>query len=64
MITRKDKQFNAPIPEVARISTETEGHRSATIIAKEQVKMVRKIGEGAHGAVWEGSWADTHGAVS
>ena len=36
----------------------------ATIIPKEEVKLSRVLGEGAHGTVHEGTWADEHGAVS
>lgn len=41
-----------------------EGRRTAAIIPKDEVALVRKIGEGAHGSVHEGTWADVHGAVS
>ena len=43
---------------------ERTGRRAATIIPKEEVKTLRKIGEGAYGSVHEGTWADVHGAVS
>lgn len=62
-ITGKDKQFDAPTKFVC-VATEKEGRRSATIIPEEGIKRIRKIGEGAHGAVCEGTWADEHGSVS
>ena len=46
------------------MTVEKEGRRSAAIIPKEEIKKIRQIGEGAHGAVFEGTWADEHGAVS
>lgn len=66
-ITGKNKQFDAPIPEVIhKVSNAPErtGRRSAAIIPKEEVKASRKIGEGAYGSVHEGTWSDIHGAVS
>lgn len=66
-LTGKDKQFDAPAPEMASVASSDagkEGRRSATIIPKDEVTLVRKIGEGAHGSVHEGTWADSHGAVS
>lgn len=66
-LTGKDKRFNAPAPEMTSITSSEaskEGRRTAAIIPKDEVALVRKIGEGAHGSVHEGTWADVHGAVS
>ena len=62
-ITGKDKQFDAQA-ECLCVASENEGCRSATIISKEAIRSIRKIGEGAHGDVYEGKWADEHGSVS
>lgn len=50
--------------EVAQTSSPSSSRRTAAIIRKEEVKLGRKIGGGAHGTVHEGTWADAHGAVS
>ena len=65
-LTRKENRFNGHIPELTQHTTDAsnEGRRSATIIPRDEVNLTRKIGEGAHGSVHEGSWADVHGAVS
>lgn len=62
----KDKRFDGPLHELPQKASEVEreGRRSAKIIPKEEVKTSRRIGEGAHGLVHEGTWADDHGAVS
>jgi len=60
----KKNQFDSPIPELTRLTVEKEGRRAAAIIPKEEIKKIRKIGEGAHGTVFEGTWADEHGSVS
>ncbi len=61
-MTGREREFNAPIPNIP-MNQEPESRRSAAIIPNDEVKLIRKIGEGAHGAVHEGTWADTHGAV-
>jgi hypothetical protein len=49
---------------VVQTEASKEGRVSATIIQKKDVVLIRKIGEGAHGSVHEGTWGDIHGAVS
>ncbi len=39
-------------------------YQTASLIAKEEIKLGKKIGEGAHGSVWEGVWSNMHGSVS
>ena len=48
----------------ASSAPEKTGRRSAAIIPKDEIKVLRKIGEGAYGSVNEGTWSDVHGAVS
>ena len=36
---------------------------TASLIAKEEIRLNRRIGEGAHGSVHEGTWSNVHGAV-
>jgi len=64
-VTGKRHKFDGPAPESAhRLEGEPDTHHTASLIAKEEVKLGRKIGEGAHGAVHEGTWANVHGSVS
>jgi activated CDC42 kinase 1 len=37
--------------------------QEATLIAKEDIKLEKKLGEGAHGTVFEGTWSNKHGSV-
>lgn len=37
---------------------------TASLIPKEDIKLGKKIGEGAHGSVHEGTWSNEHGSVS
>ena len=37
---------------------------TASLIAREEIKLGKRIGEGAHGSVHEGTWSNEHGAVS
>lgn len=64
-VTGKRHKFDGPAPEVAHKQNGEPGtHHTASLIAKEEVKIGRKIGEGAHGSVHEGTWANIHGSVS
>ena len=64
-VTGKRHKFDGPAPEVAHKQNGEPGtHHTASLIAKEEVKLGRKIGEGAHGSVHEGTWANVHGSVS
>jgi activated CDC42 kinase 1 len=65
-IVRKGKLFDAgpsgdqvhqprPLPDPT-----TQG---ASLIAREDIKLDKKIGEGAHGTVFEGTWSNVHGSV-
>ena len=37
--------------------------QEATLISKEDIKLEKKLGEGAHGTVYEGTWSNKHGSV-
>ena len=37
--------------------------RTAAIITKDQITLGQRIGEGAHGSVYEGTWSNIHGSV-
>ena len=66
-IAGKGKVFDGdPGSEMApplRSPLEPTSHE-ATLISKEDIKMTKKLGEGAHGTVFEGTWSNKHGSVS
>lgn len=37
---------------------------TASLIAREDIQLGKRIGEGAHGSVHEGTWSNEHGSVS
>ena len=64
-VTGKSNRFDEPAPQVAHTLMEMENQtRTAAIITKDQITLGQRIGEGAHGSVYEGTWANVHGSVS
>lgn len=62
---RKSNKFDDPAPEVAHSGQDSVTvTRTAAIIQKDQIQLKDRIGEGAHGAVHEGTWFNVHGSVS
>ena len=60
----KANRFDEPAPQVAHTLMEMENHsRTAAIITKDQITLGQRIGEGAHGSVYEGTWANVLGSV-
>ena len=60
----KANRFDIPAPQVAHTLMEMENQtRTAAIITKDQIALGQRIGEGAHGSVYEGTWANVHGSV-
>ena len=68
VIARKAKAFDGdPVPESflqPQLPTNDPITQEATLISKEDIKYKKKLGEGAHGAVFEGTWSNKHGSVS
>ena len=67
-IAGKAKAFDRdPVPESflqAQLPTNEPITQEATLISKDDIKYEKKLGEGAHGAVFEGTWSNKHGSVS
>jgi hypothetical protein len=60
----KGNRFDVPAPQVAHTLMEMENQtRTAAIITRDQITLGPRIGEGAHGSVFEGTWANVHGSV-
>ena len=68
VIAGKAKAFDGePVPESflqPQLPADDPVTQEATIISKEDIKYERKIGEGAHGTVYEATWSNKHGSVS
>ena len=65
-LLRKSSKFDDPAPEVGGPPVQDAGvtrSRTAAVIPKDQIRLGEKIGEGAHGSVHRGVWADLHGSV-
>ena len=63
-IAGKQNRFDEPAPQVAHTLMEMENQsRTAAIITRDQITLGQRIGEGAHGSVYEGTWANIHGSV-
>ena len=62
-IMGKGNRFDNPAPEQAYRPPSDPTHQTASLIAKEEIKLEKKIGEGAHGSVYEGTWSNAHGSV-
>ena len=63
-VTGKSNRFDEPAPQVAHTLMEMENQtRTAAIITRDQITLGQRIGEGAHGSVYEGTWANVHGSV-
>ena len=63
-VTGKSNRFDEPAPQVAHTLMEMENQtRTAAIITRDQIMLGQRIGEGAHGSVYEGTWANVHGSV-
>ncbi|CAI7997878.1 Activated CDC42 kinase 1 [Geodia barretti] len=67
-IAGKAKAFDRdPVPESflqVQLPTNEPITQEATLISKDDIKYEKKLGEGAHGAVFEGTWSNKHGSVS